>query len=127
MRGAVLCELDRFGDARPDLEWVLVRDPGKVEVRRLYVTCLFELGEHQRCAEQAISLLKSSPREGAVQRTLARALARVARERPSDRARAFVLGALKQGAIDPGAVVPVVAAELRKLGDLERARVVEGK
>ena len=127
VRGAVLCELDRFGDARPDLEWVLVRDPGKVEVRRLYVTCLFELGEHQRCAEQAISLLKSSPREGAVQRTMARALARVARERPSDRARAFVLGALKQGAIDPAAVVPVVAAELRKLGDLERARVVEGK
>lgn len=127
VRGSVLSRLGRFADARPDLEWVLVRDPRKLEVRRLYVTCLFELGEHQRCAEQAISLLKDSPREPAVTRTMARALARVARERPSGRARGFVLAALKQGAIDPAAVVPVVAAELRKLGDLERARLVEGK
>ena len=127
VRGAVLSELRRFGDARPDLEWVLVREPGKVEVRRLYVACLFELGEHQRCAEQAISLLKDRPREPAVTRTMARALARVVRARPIRRARAFVLSALKQGAIDPGPVVPVVAAELRKLGDAERARLVEGK
>ncbi|MGC6486192.1 MAG: tetratricopeptide repeat protein [Planctomycetota bacterium] len=127
VRGAVLSKLRRFGDARADLEWVLVREPRKVEVRRLYVSCLFELGEHQRCAEQAISLLKDSPREPAVTRTMARALARVVRQRPLDRARAFVLAALRQGDIAPGPVVPAVAAELRKLGDAERARLVEAK
>ena len=126
VRGWVLCELGRYAEARPELEWALQRSGQMDAVHRRYITCLLALGEHRLAAERALSYLRRNPGDQGVLVAMARGLAQLVRQQPVERARAFALAALRQGAIEPSAALPLVAAELRTLGDEARARAVEG-
>lgn len=125
VRGWVLCQLERYEEARPDLEWVLQRVSGDARVRKRYTTCLYELGEFRRAVEQSTYYLRGRPRDIGVQETLTKALARVVRERPVSQARAMVKNILEQGHPDLVTLSGAVAVELRKLGDEARAAVLE--
>ncbi|MCK5941321.1 MAG: tetratricopeptide repeat protein [Planctomycetes bacterium] len=127
VRGWVLCELRRFAAARPELEWVLGRMQQAPDVRRRYIGCLHELGEHQRCVEVAMPFVKARPNEPEVRRVLVRSLARLLQDRPEEQARAFLTAVLERGGLSAEVYVPEVAAALRALGDELRARRLEGR
>ena len=124
--GWALTEAKQWQAALLELEWVLKRTPGVLETRRRVVHCLLGLNQLGPAAGNALLAVKGHPGDIAARTLAAKALAAAFRNKPPAGLRDSLINAIRNGGVDPGPLLSLVAEQLRKLGAVAQADAVIG-
>jgi tetratricopeptide (TPR) repeat protein len=104
-----------------ETEWLLSRKPDAVDMRLLAAKARLETGDHVGAIRNAAVVLGRLPGMEDARHMLAEALAVHLGSLPADRSRGEVERICRSVGVDPGLLLPLVAAALIERGDRQRA------
>jgi protein O-mannosyl-transferase len=123
--GWALTEVKEWQSAMVELQWVLGRTPGVLETRRRLVQCLLGLGKTSLAASHAMFALREYPADKESLRLCVTSLAAVFGNQPVVGLRKKLHSALSKGKVDALKVMPLVAEEFARRGQLEHAAALQ--
>jgi tetratricopeptide (TPR) repeat protein len=123
--GWALHDAGHWQRALEQFDWVLKRQPDARDSRVRATRCLLRLDRASQAAANALVVLRQHAGDAEVRGLFAEALARVLLRAPVEQVRQQAINACQNGGVDPLPLLPLVAAELRRLGEAERAAAIE--
>ncbi|MCA8977303.1 MAG: tetratricopeptide repeat protein [Planctomycetes bacterium] len=114
-------QLGNWQECLDQADWVLARTPELVDLRLLRARSLLQLGRHEPAMQHAGQLLAAIPSLASAERVLCQAMAGLFRTLPTATIAARLRTFCHDQGLDRSRLLPLVEAELRSLGDPERA------
>ncbi len=119
--GQALHDAGQWERALAEIDYVLQRMPQHLDSRRRAVRCLSRLGRHTQAASNAMVWLRAEPASAAARAEVVATMADALRGEAPASIRAAAEGALTRSGLDPGPILPALAAALRDRGAAAQA------
>ncbi|MCR9244856.1 MAG: O-GlcNAc transferase [bacterium] len=116
--------LGKWRELLPHADWVLKRKTDEFDVRLAAAQALLETGNIEGAVQNAGAALKQRPHLSRPRNVFVAAMARVLRTTPPAVAKERAVRIIQSGGFDPAPILPLLTAELRKLGAAAHADAI---